>query len=49
MPANYAVPPHRHPTDEIVRVVSGKLIYGMGDKLAESERGVAEPKALASP
>ncbi len=34
MPANYTVPPHHHPTDEIVRVVSGgTLTYGMGDKL----------------
>lgn len=33
MPANYAVPPHHHPTDEVVRVVSaGTLTYGMGDK-----------------
>src|SRR5690348_1456523 len=33
MPANYTVPPHHHPTDEIVRVVSaGSLSYGMGDK-----------------
>jgi hypothetical protein len=34
LPANYAVPPHNHPTDEVVRVVSGgPLHYGMGDKL----------------
>jgi hypothetical protein len=33
MPADYAVPPHSHPTNEIVKVVSGKLHYGMGDKL----------------
>lgn len=33
IPANYAVPPHHHPTDEIVRVISGKLAYGMGDTL----------------
>jgi len=33
MPANYAVPPHSHPTNEVVKVVSGKLHYGMGDKL----------------
>ena len=33
MPANYTVPPHHHPTDEVVRVVSaGALTYGMGDK-----------------
>ena len=40
MPANYAVPPHHHPTDEIVRVVSdGTLSYGMGDKLDRSNVG----------
>jgi len=33
MPADYAVPPHSHPRDELVKVVSGKLHYGMGDKL----------------
>ena len=33
VPANYVVPPHHHPTDEKVRVISGKLAYGMGDKL----------------
>jgi hypothetical protein len=33
MPADYAVPPHSHPTNEIVKVLSGKLHYGMGDKV----------------
>jgi quercetin dioxygenase-like cupin family protein len=33
MPADYAVPAHHHPTDEHVSVVSGKIGYGMGDKL----------------
>src|SRR5438445_12759171 len=33
-PANYTVPPHSHPGDETVRVVSaGALTYGMGDKV----------------
>lgn len=31
-PANYAVAAHHHPTDESVRVLSGKLKFGMGDK-----------------
>ena len=40
MPANYTVPPHHHPTDEVVRVVSaGQLSYGMGDKLNRSNVG----------
>ena len=33
MPANYAVPPHWHPTDEKVTLVSGKLGYGMSDRV----------------
>lgn len=33
MPANYAVPPHWHPTDEKVTLVSGKLGYGMSDRM----------------
>ena len=40
MPAGYTVPPHKHPGDEIVRVVSaGTLSYGMGDKLDKSNVG----------
>jgi len=40
MPANYAVPPHHHPADEVVRVVSaGALSYGMGDTLNRSNVG----------
>lgn len=36
-PANYAVPPHHHPTDETVRILSaGTLSYGMGDTLDKS-------------
>lgn len=41
MPANYAVPPHSHPTNEFVKVVSGKLHYGMSDTL-----NMAEAKTL---
>jgi quercetin dioxygenase-like cupin family protein len=32
-PAGYAVPAHHHPTDEHVSVLSGRLGYGMSDKL----------------
>ena len=40
MPANYMVPPHHHPTDEVVRVVSaGTLTYGMGDKADKANSG----------
>jgi len=33
MPAGYKVPPHWHPTDETISVVSGTALMGMGDKL----------------
>jgi quercetin dioxygenase-like cupin family protein len=32
-PAHYAIPPHSHPTDENVVIVSGALTFGMGDTL----------------
>src|SRR5690348_12733386 len=43
MPANYAVPPHWHPSDEKVTLVSGKLAYGMSDRM---ERLSATPLAV---
>jgi mannose-6-phosphate isomerase-like protein (cupin superfamily) len=43
-PANYAIPPHSHPSDEHVVVVSGSLTFGMGDKLL---RGAATNKTLS--
>ena len=33
MPANDRIPAHSHPTDEVVTVLSGGLLVGMGDKL----------------
>jgi len=32
MPSGYKIPPHFHPTDEIVEVKKGTLLVGMGDK-----------------
>jgi quercetin dioxygenase-like cupin family protein len=32
-PANYAVPPHHHPSDELVTVIEGQMSIGMGDTL----------------
>jgi quercetin dioxygenase-like cupin family protein len=32
LPAGYRVPPHWHPVDELVTVLSGTLQFGMGDK-----------------
>jgi quercetin dioxygenase-like cupin family protein len=37
MPAGYAVPAHSHPTDEKLTVLSGKLGYGMSDKLDKAK------------
>jgi len=31
MPAGYKIPPHFHPTDEIVQVKKGTFLVGMGD------------------
>ena len=42
-PAGYAVPPHTHPVDEVVTVVSGTFNLGMGET---AERSAA--KALAA-
>jgi Domain of unknown function (DUF4437) len=44
MPADYAVPAHWHPTDEHVTVLSGKLAYGMGDKLDRAKGKWLSPK-----
>jgi quercetin dioxygenase-like cupin family protein len=33
LPANYRIPAHSHPADEVVTVLSGTLLFGMGDKL----------------
>ena len=43
MPANYTVPPHHHPGDEVVRVTTaGALTYGMGDKVNASNSAKLE-------
>lgn len=31
MPDGYRLPPHFHPTDEVVEVKQGTFVYGMGD------------------
>ncbi len=33
MPAGYTVPPHFHPTDEHVTVLSGTMAFGSGDRV----------------
>ena len=39
-PAGYKVPPHSHPFDEHVTVLSGSLILEMGDKVDEKKTGL---------
>ena len=37
VPRNYVVPPHHHPSDELVTVLSGNMAFGMGDRLARAK------------
>ncbi|HET9812324.1 MAG TPA: cupin domain-containing protein [Sphingomicrobium sp.] len=34
-PAGYKVPPHHHPSDELVTVIGGQLALGMGNRFSE--------------
>lgn len=43
MPKGYVIPPHFHPTDEAVTVISGAFSMGMGDAL---DRKAAKPLGL---
>lgn len=36
-PANYRVPPHTHPVDEIVTVISGEFNIGMGREFDQAQ------------
>lgn len=36
MPAGYTVPPHFHPTDEMVTVISGSVLFAHGDNIDRS-------------
>lgn len=42
MPDGYMVPPHFHPTDEMVTVISGTLLLGHGDTVDESGAAVLD-------
>ena len=42
-PANYKVPPHTHPTDESITVISGAFHIGMGDKFDSAKGEAASP------
>jgi quercetin dioxygenase-like cupin family protein len=43
MPAGYKIPPHWHPTDEHVTVISGTFALGMGDVLDEKQSKTLKP------
>ena len=42
MPPGYKIAPHWHPTDELVTVISGTFLVGMGDK-ADTSKMTALP------
>ena len=37
IPANYQVPPHYHPVDENITIVSGSVNFGHGDRFDKSQ------------
>ena len=43
MPKGYVIPPHFHPTDEAITVLSGGFGMGMGDKLDKKTGKVVGP------
>lgn len=47
MPAGYAIPPHWHPTDENLTVLSGELLVGMGDAVDAASMHTMGPGAYA--
>lgn len=50
LPANYKVAAHSHPTDEIVTVLSGTFMVGMGDKLApKAAKGFPAGSTIVAP
>jgi quercetin dioxygenase-like cupin family protein len=42
MPNGYKIPPHFHPTDEVVEVKEGTFLVGMGDTLDPKKTGPHE-------
>jgi quercetin dioxygenase-like cupin family protein len=42
LPAHYQVPAHNHPTAEMITVLSGRVLFGMGDKLDEKKGTVVK-------
>jgi quercetin dioxygenase-like cupin family protein len=48
-PANYKIPPHWHPTDENVTVLSGAFAVGMGDKLDPAAKALSPGTFISMP
>ncbi|RKH57778.1 cupin domain-containing protein [Corallococcus llansteffanensis] len=46
-PAGYRIPPHFHPADEHVTVLSGELLMGMGEKFDASKAQALPPGSFA--
>ena len=47
LPDGYKVPPHWHPTEENVTVISGSFLIGMGEKMDESTMKAFGPGGFA--
>ena len=47
VPANYKVPPHWHPADEHVTVISGSFFMGLGEKFDEKAMKELPPGGFA--
>lgn len=47
LPNGYRVPPHFHPSDESVTVLSGNLAFGMGDKTDDASMKQLGPGGFA--
>src|SRR6266496_2060007 len=48
MPTGYKIPPHFHPTDEYLTVISGTFLVGMGDSLNVAKASVMPAGAFGT-
>lgn len=48
LPAGYVIPPHFHPTDENVTVISGHFLVGMGDSVDKSKGSILGPAGFVT-
>jgi hypothetical protein len=46
-PAGYTVPPHHHPADELVTVIEGDFMLGMGDTFDKTKMAAMKPGGYA--